>query len=101
MNNEFETALDLFVLMVQGIMLDEMGDRAPQVSVDPRGKRYLRIVRGDGVQRSVYCFVERDTGDIYKAAGWKAPAKGVRGSIFSEDRGQSICTPYGCGYRRY
>ena len=48
------------------------------------GKKNARIVVDSG-QRSVYCFVELLTGDILKAAGWKAPAAGKRGSIWNED----------------
>ena len=37
---------------------------------------------------SIHCFVDKNTGDIYKPAGWKAPyTKGnnaVRGSIYDE-----------------
>lgn len=47
------------------------------------GKKYDRIVQetsGDkfGGSRSVHAFVERATGHVFKAAGWPAPAKGVR-----------------------
>lgn len=35
--------------------------------------------------RNVYCFVSKATGDIYKAAGWAAPAKHVRGNIFDDN----------------
>lgn len=34
-----------------------------------------------GNQRSVHCFIDKATGDVYKAAGWKAPAPHVRGNI--------------------
>lgn len=44
------------------------------------GQRYDKIVRIDynGGNGSVFAFVERTTGHLLKAAGWKAPAKGVR-----------------------
>lgn len=45
------------------------------------GKKYIRIVVGS----SAYMFIERATGDIYKSASWKAPAKGARGSIWNPD----------------
>ena len=45
------------------------------------GKRFDKIVR----ENSVYCFVEKGTGDIYKAATFRAPAKGVRANIFDKD----------------
>jgi hypothetical protein len=28
--------------------------------------------------RSVHAFIEKKTGEIYKSASWKSPAKGVR-----------------------
>jgi hypothetical protein len=34
-----------------------------------------------GKARSIHAFVDKETGDIYKPAGWKAPAKGSRGNI--------------------
>lgn len=67
------------------------------VSVDPGGKKYIRIVRSrpDGTSRSVYCFIEVATGNILKAAGWKAPAlNGPRGNIFGANILEG-CGPYG------
>jgi hypothetical protein len=32
----------------------------------------------DGGNRSVHCFIDKKTGEVYKAASIKAPAKGVR-----------------------
>ena len=43
------------------------------------GKKYHKIIFVDGGgQRSVHCFVDKKTGEVYKSASWKAPAKGVR-----------------------
>ena len=49
------------------------------------GSKYLRIVQTSGGSRSVACFVEKATGNILKAAGWKAPAKGARANIFKPE----------------
>jgi hypothetical protein len=50
------------------------------------GQKNVRIViRERDSGGYVYCFVELATGDILKAAGFKAPAKGKRGSIWNED----------------
>lgn len=56
----------------------------PSFSLD-YGNKYIRVVTNDGSQRSVYCFIDAKSGDILKAAGWKAPAKGARGSIWNDD----------------
>lgn len=64
------------------------------------GSKFARIVC-DGTahrgQQMVQCFVALvdgqtkmlgswSAGDVLKAAGWKAPAKGTRGSIFNADQ---------------
>lgn len=45
------------------------------------GKRYHKVVMVAHGSRSVHCFVDKVTGDVYKSASWKAPAKGVRYSL--------------------
>jgi hypothetical protein len=55
-----------------------------QLGMSPGGRRYIRIVSG-ARGGSVYCFVERETGNVLKSAGWKTPAKHVRGSIFAKE----------------
>jgi oxalate decarboxylase/phosphoglucose isomerase-like protein (cupin superfamily) len=43
------------------------------------GKKYHKVVFVDGGgSRSVHCFIDKQTGEVYKSATWKAPAKGVR-----------------------
>ena len=43
------------------------------------GRKYHKVVQTccDGSQ-SVHAFVDKSTGELYKAASWKAPAKDVR-----------------------
>jgi len=43
------------------------------------GRKYHKIILIDGGGgRSVHAFVDKKTGEIYKSASWKSPAKGVR-----------------------
>lgn len=42
------------------------------------GRKYHKIIMDDGTQRSVHAFVDKKTGEVYKSASWKSPAKGVR-----------------------
>ena len=54
------------------------------------GKRYYKIVQqefetwekskyyGQYRDGSVHCFVDKETGDVYKPASWSAPAKHIR-----------------------
>lgn len=41
------------------------------------GRKYHKIVMVTN-QRSSHAFVDKKTGEVYKPASWKAPAKGVR-----------------------
>ena len=47
-----------------------------------KGRRFDKLV----IDNSVYCFVEKSTGDVYKSATWKQPytqgKNPVRGSIY-------------------
>jgi hypothetical protein len=46
-----------------------------------QGAKYARIVlTHSGRQHRSYAFVDAE-GNIYKCAGWKAPAKGVRATV--------------------
>jgi hypothetical protein len=43
------------------------------------GKKYHKVIMVDGgSSRSVHCFIDKKTGEIYKSSSWKSPAKGVR-----------------------
>lgn len=89
MTSQTLAALEGFVAALNTKFGTEQGY---QFSVERPGVKYTRIVRGGSGQRSVYCFVDGE-GNIYKAAGWKAPAKGVRGTLATVD--MSKVDPYG------
>ena len=43
------------------------------------GRKYHRIIMETcSGSRGIHAFVDMKTGEVYKAASWKAPAKGVR-----------------------
>ena len=43
------------------------------------GKKYHKVIFVDGGgNRSVHSFIDKNTGEVYKSATWKSPAKGVR-----------------------
>ena len=47
--------------------------------IEEGGRKYHKIVMEyENGQRSVHAFVDKKTGEIYKSASWKSPAKGVR-----------------------
>lgn len=48
-----------------------------------KGKKYIKILS----HGSVVAFIDPE-GNIYKPASWQAPAKGIRGNLFSEQGGK-------------
>jgi len=79
-----------FVASVQGVSDAYFAAKFPTLTVpvisSSKGRKFARIIRDTGSQRMVYCFVEMTTGDLYKAASWKAPAKNfARGNIFTAE----------------
>ena len=67
------------------------------------GRRFTRIVREGATQRFVHAFVDMTNGDVIKAAGWKAPQRGVNGLAVrfnlvddeSRERGFRAIDPHG------
>lgn len=72
----------------------------PQLRVKKGKKNAKIIVTEQGRDKSVYCFVDMNTGDVLKAASWSAPAKGARGNIYDENNGLTRMSAYGAGYNR-
>lgn len=70
------------------------------------GDRYVRVAsveRGkDGKinSRSAHTFIDKQTGDVLKPSGWKAPAKGARGNVNDEHNGLGRMTQFGPEYNR-
>jgi len=60
-------------------------------SLSTRGSKYFKITRGN----SVYCFIEKETGDIFKPASWRAPAKGARANVHDYDTWMNKTDPFG------
>lgn len=56
------------------------------------GKKYFKIIKNNrvGTSRSVHSFVNKENGDILKAASWNAPAKHKRGNIFTNNGEDSL-----------
>ena len=42
------------------------------------GRKYHKIIMNAAGSRSVHCFIDKKTGEVYKSSSWKSPAKGVR-----------------------
>lgn len=102
---EFNEALIAFINTTQAKLDAEYAAKyshvtAPQLTAEG-GAKNVRIVSNQttGAGRSVFCFVRIADGAILKAAGWKAPAKHARGSIYV-NAGQDAIGMYGANYMR-
>ena len=50
------------------------------------GKKYHKVIFvNSGGSCSVHCFIDKNTGDLFKSATSKAPAKGIRFNLLNED----------------
>ena len=70
-------------------------------------KKYIKVYRIDVYQgkiregRSVFMFIDKETGYVYKPASYKAPAKGIRFHLESLVEHPGLVDPYGSFlYRR-
>ena len=65
---------------------------APAIyNLNTRGSKYYKITR----DRSVYCFIDKENGNIYKPAGYRAPAKDARANLHDYDTWVNKIDPYG------
>jgi len=69
------------------------------------GKKYIKVVREEYDERedrwrdtTVHAFVDRETGEVYKPASWKAPAKHVRFNLSNDLDRQNLHDPNFVGW---
>ena len=74
----------------------------PPILEIEQGARYIRVVNTDayGTSRSAFVFIDKNTGDVLKPAGWKGPAKHARGNIFDAKGGLGWMGVYGAAHVR-
>ena len=54
------------------------------------GRKYYKLIHKNSSSRSVHCFIDKSSGDVYKSASWKSPAKGVRYNLL-DDNSRELC----------
>jgi len=99
----FEEALEDFRATAEGIVRTHFERNGytfaiPNVEIVKGGKRYAKLVRTEsdpqtGEKRGqtfVHSFVEIATGNIFKPATFKAPAKHARGNIYRGNGADSM-----------
>jgi hypothetical protein len=73
--------IQLNVVKWTWMLCDALRDAAPDGYdyIFESGRKYHKVIMIDsGGSRSVHAFVDKKTGQVYKSASWKSPAKGVR-----------------------
>ena len=70
-----------------------------------QGKKYLKVVREEYDERNdrwrdttVHAFINTETGEVYKPASWKAPAKHVRFDLSNDLDRQNLHDPNFVGW---
>ena len=101
MRHDFDIALMKFLDAAQEGLDAVCPVMQSRISVKSQGVKNLRIVQRREAElcrgsESVYCFIDKETGDILKAASFKSAAKGARGNIFDPESYKDARTdPYG------
>lgn len=75
------TAAEWFAARLTEKFADQGAYASKMFGCSKPGAKYTRVWQTQAENadsKSVHCFVENATGAVYKAAGWKAPATGVR-----------------------
>ena len=71
------------------------------------GRKYIKIIqqdfdtfrdRNEYKDGGVHAFVDKKTGEIYKPASWKSPAKYVRYDMRVIKDREFVLNPYNCGW---
>jgi hypothetical protein len=107
----FDDALEGFRATAEGVARKHFADNdytfaVPNVEIAKGGRKYIKLIRTESDtetgevrgQSFVHSFVEIATGDIFKPASFKVPAKHARGSIY-RDSGRDSMEP--AGHIRY
>jgi len=81
--NTIELNVRKWSLMLCDALLDNFKSRNNNSSSDYKfyiesGRKYHKIIMDANGSRSVHAFIDRKSGEVYKSASWKSPAKGVR-----------------------
>jgi hypothetical protein len=102
--SDFDTALSTFMTAADatafGKVNAQMAANFPNGYYAPltaeAGNKFVRVVSSGTGSRSVWCFVEKATGDVLKAEGWKKPSKIKRGvNIFKPETYEGKMDAYG------
>jgi hypothetical protein len=89
--NEIQLNVRKYTLMLCDALEDNFKSRHPNSDpyrffIQEGGRKYHKIVmETESQSRSVHAFVDKKTGEVYKPASFKAPAKHVRYNLLMID----------------
>jgi len=69
-----------YVKLVSGSMIVDLDSKYTNKNPEPK----------DFNSRSVWAFINKETGDVYKPASWNAPAKHARANIFDKETWKNV-----------
>lgn len=79
MQKQIENAVDQICEAMQQRFQAQYPTLEPLVFKKEQGRKYLKLI----VKGSVHAFIDAD-GNMYKPAGWQAPAKGIRFNVIND-----------------
>lgn len=94
---DFQSCLKQFLSKAQ----DRQNERAAtplRLAIYPetQPEKYSRIVAQDEIHgNTVFCFVQKDNGDIFAFKSWGQPRSRVCGNIYAKDHGDSAINEHG------
>ena len=99
-NSDFDKALKHWIKEVQkmiNISMKKYPNQEEEIKIEPGGKKYVKIskVIKPGSSKSAFAFIDKSTGDIFKPASWKVPAKHARGNLFDGLKGLGSISQHG------
>lgn len=104
MDDNFSAALHSWIMSVQNLIDEQYQTSYAKLTIPKlkysEGKRYVKIIKHDKNNESVFAFIDLKNGDVLKPASWNAPAKHARGNLFDEHGGTGEVTWLGPNYLR-
>ena len=94
-----KSGLDLSAIGYHQACIDDLksGNCGYEYTVET-GRKYHKIMMNANGSRSVHAFVDRKTGEVYKPASIKSPAKGVRFNLLIIEEREYLLNPANCDW---
>lgn len=102
----WDAALDRFIDGVQRLEDKYITDndythlKGTKISFEDAVKFTKVYIDEPSGNKRIYCFIDRNNGDILKPATYTVPARGSRGNIFDADHGMKRMGPHGPAYNK-